>query len=51
MFSPLKPTKQKIIMGKMKIIEKETTNFKEWKIKLKIKKIKPNKKIQKIAVG
>lgn len=50
-FSPLKPTKQKIIIGKIATIDKEITNCKELKINLKMKKITQHKITEKIAVG
>ena len=49
-FSPLKPTIQKIITGKLAIIEIEINKCKELKIKLKIKNIREHQITQKIAV-
>lgn len=50
-FSPLKPTKQKIIIGRIAIIEKEIINFNELKIKLKKNKMQTDQIAQKIAEG
>jgi len=47
----LKPTKQKINIGKIIIMEQEIIICKELKSKLNIKKIKQLQRIQKIAVG
>ena len=51
MFSPLNPIKQNIITGKIKMIDKDITNFTELKNKWHTKKIKKDHIIQKIAEG
>ena len=49
-FSPLNPTIQKIMTGKIRIIHKEIITCTESKIKFKIEKIIAHQRRQKIAV-
>lgn len=49
-FSPLKPTKQKITIGNIKMMQKDMINFIELKSKFKIEKTIIHQIRQKIAV-